>query len=93
MWQADERVGAGVPLRGPEQPAFRTDMGRSQALLQDHRSVARPLIRMLGEPAVRRGLLTEAQRDCACAGLAEAAERGALHMSVTMFGVVAHRTG
>ncbi|MFE0508496.1 methyltransferase domain-containing protein [Streptomyces sp. NPDC058964] len=63
----------------------------SQALLQDHRSVAWPLIRMLGESAVRRGLLTEAQRDTAYAGLAEAAEQGALHMSVTMFGVVAHR--
>lgn len=63
----------------------------SQALLQDHRSVAWPLIRMLGESAVRRGALTEAQRDRAYADLSEAAERGALHMSVTMFAVVAHR--
>ncbi|MCF3137004.1 methyltransferase domain-containing protein [Streptomyces olivochromogenes] len=63
----------------------------SQALLQDHRSVAWPLVRMLGESAVRRGLLGEDQRDTVYADLAEAAERGALHMSVTMFGVVAHR--
>lgn len=63
----------------------------SQALLQDHRTVAWPLIRMLGESAVRRGLLTEDRRDAAYAELAEAAARGALHMSVTMFGVVAHR--
>ena len=63
----------------------------SQALLQDHRSVAWPLIRMLGESAVRRGALTEAQRDRAYTDLSEAAERGALHMSVTMFAVVAHR--
>ncbi len=53
--------------------------------------MAWPLIRMLGESAVRRGALTEAQRDRAYADLAEAAERGALHMSVTMFAVVAHR--
>ncbi|MET7684996.1 methyltransferase domain-containing protein [Streptomyces sp. NPDC005423] len=63
----------------------------SQALLQDHRSVTWPLIRMLGESAVRRGALTETQRDRAYAGLTEAAEEGALHMSVTMFAVVARR--
>jgi SAM-dependent methyltransferase len=63
----------------------------SQALLQDHRSVAWPIILLLGESAVRRGLLTEAQRDTAYANLAEAAEQGGLHMSVTMFGVIAHR--
>ncbi|MEU3986071.1 methyltransferase domain-containing protein [Streptomyces sp. NPDC026672] len=63
----------------------------SQALLQDHRSVAWPIIRLLGESAVRAGRLTEAGRDALYAGLAEAAERGGLHMSVTMFGVVAHR--
>ncbi|UXY25788.1 methyltransferase domain-containing protein [Streptomyces sp. HUAS TT20] len=72
---------------------FVVDDRGSQALLQDHRSVAWPLIRMLGKSAVHRGLLTEAQCDTAYAGLAEAAERGALHMSVTMFGAVAHRPG
>ncbi|MFD5629860.1 methyltransferase domain-containing protein [Streptomyces sp. NPDC127072] len=63
----------------------------SQALLQDHTSVAWPLIRMLGDSAVRRELITEAQRDLLYLDITEAAERGALHMSVTMFGAVAHR--
>ncbi|MEU9211825.1 methyltransferase domain-containing protein [Streptomyces sp. NPDC048415] len=63
----------------------------SQALLQDHASVAWPLIRMLGGSAVRRGLTTEDRRDRLYAELTEAAERGALHMSVTMFAAVAHR--
>ncbi|MEU7059479.1 methyltransferase domain-containing protein [Streptomyces sp. NPDC046197] len=65
----------------------------SQALLQDHRSVPWPLVRMLGASAVRRGLLTEEQRDRAYAGLEEAAGQGGLHMSVTMFAVIAHRPG
>jgi SAM-dependent methyltransferase len=64
-----------------------------EALFQDHRSVAWPVISMLGDSAVRRGLLTEHQRDAAYSTLAEAAEQGGLHMSVTMFGVVAHRPG
>ncbi|MDF3301250.1 methyltransferase domain-containing protein [Streptomyces tropicalis] len=63
----------------------------AQALLQDHRAVPWPLVRMLGASAVRRGLLTEDQRDRAHAGLEEAAGRGGLHMSVTMFAVVARR--
>ncbi|WP_330302222.1 MULTISPECIES: methyltransferase domain-containing protein [unclassified Streptomyces] len=62
----------------------------SQALLQDHTSVAWPLIRMLGESALRRALITEGQRDRLYADLTEAAAQGALHMSVTMFGAVAH---
>ncbi|MGW7267014.1 methyltransferase domain-containing protein [Streptomyces sp. NPDC054842] len=65
----------------------------SQALLQDHRTVTWPLIRMLAESAVRRELITGDQRDRLYADLTEAAERGALHMSVTMFGVAAHRPG
>ncbi|MFF4899582.1 methyltransferase domain-containing protein [Streptomyces sp. NPDC001068] len=70
---------------------FVVDDRGSQALLQDHRTVAWPLIRMLGEAAVTAGALTELQRDTLYADLTEAAGRGALHMSVTMFGVVAHR--
>ncbi|WP_406002585.1 methyltransferase domain-containing protein [Streptomyces sp. NBC_00829] len=66
------------------------DLG-SQALIQDTRNVAWPLVRMLGESAVRRELITEQQRDALYADLAAAAEQGALHMSVTMFGVIAHR--
>jgi len=63
----------------------------SQALQQDHASVPWPLIRMLGEAAVRRELITGAQLDRLYADLTEAAGRKALHMSVTMFGAVAHR--
>ncbi|GAA0353229.1 hypothetical protein GCM10009540_86970 [Streptomyces turgidiscabies] len=63
----------------------------SQALLQDNATVPWPLVRMMGESTVRRGLMTEEQRDRLYAELTEAAERGALHMSVTMFAVVAHR--
>ncbi|WP_079053771.1 methyltransferase domain-containing protein [Streptomyces graminilatus] len=63
----------------------------SQALLQDSTAVPWPLIRMMGESAVRRGLMTDEQRDLLYAELTGAAERGALHMSVTMFAAVAHR--
>ncbi|MDX3456533.1 methyltransferase domain-containing protein [Streptomyces sp. ME02-8801-2C] len=63
----------------------------SQALIQDNATVPWPLVRMLGESTVRRGLMTEEQRESLYAELTEAAERGALHMSVTMFAVVAHR--
>jgi SAM-dependent methyltransferase len=70
---------------------FMIDDRGSESLLQDHTSVAWPLIRMLGDSAVRRGRLTGSQRDAAYAELSQAADRGALHMSVTMFGVVAHR--
>ncbi|MFD5074150.1 methyltransferase domain-containing protein [Streptomyces sp. NPDC058371] len=63
----------------------------SQALMQDHTTVTWPLIRMLAESALRRELITEEQRDRLYADLTEAAEHGALHMSVTMFGVAAHR--
>lgn len=68
------------------------DLG-SQALIQDPGKVTWPLIRMLGEKAVQRGLITEQQRDRLYADLTSAAERGAFHMSVTMFGVIAHRPG
>ncbi|WP_328335014.1 methyltransferase domain-containing protein [Streptomyces sp. NBC_00455] len=66
------------------------DLG-SQALIQDHRKVSWTIIRMLGETAVQRELITEQQRDQLYADLTAAAERSALHMSVTMFGVIAHR--
>jgi SAM-dependent methyltransferase len=66
------------------------DIG-SQALVQDHRRVTWPLVRMMGEAALRRELITPEQRDALYADLAAAAEQGALHMSVTMFGVLAHR--
>ncbi|MDJ0344739.1 methyltransferase domain-containing protein [Streptomyces sp. H10-C2] len=66
------------------------DLG-SQALIQDPSKVTWPLIRMLGEAAVRRELITERQRDQLYDDLTAAAKQGAVHMSVTMFGVIAHR--
>ncbi|MEV6793399.1 methyltransferase domain-containing protein [Streptomyces sp. NPDC051320] len=66
------------------------DIG-SQALIQDPGKVNWPLVRMLGEQALRRELITERQRDRLYADLTAAAGRGALHMSVTMFGVIARR--
>lgn len=66
------------------------DIG-SQALVQDHRTVTWPIVRMMAETALRRELITAEQRDALYADLAAAAEQGALHMSVTMFGVLAHR--
>lgn len=66
------------------------DIG-SQALIQDHRVVTWPLIRMLGETALRSELITAEQRDALYADLEAAAAQGSLHMSVTMFGVIAHR--
>lgn len=49
--------------------------------------------RVLGESAVCTGALTEDRRDALYADLAAVAEQEAPHMSVTMFGVVAHRPG
>ncbi|MEV6006383.1 methyltransferase domain-containing protein [Streptomyces sp. NPDC051976] len=66
------------------------DVG-SQALIQDHRTVVWPLIRMMGATAVKDGRITAEQRDALYADLTAAAERQALHMSVTMFGVVARK--
>lgn len=66
------------------------DIG-SQALVQQPGAPSWPLIRGLGESAVQTGLITAEQRDGLYADLAAAAEQGSLHMSVTMFGVLAHR--
>ncbi|TDP98097.1 methyltransferase domain-containing protein [Labedaea rhizosphaerae] len=66
------------------------DVG-SQALIRPHDEVAWDLVRMMADGALRRGAISEADRDQLFGELAEAAERGALHFSVTMFGVVAHR--
>lgn len=41
--------------------------------------------------AVARGALTEAQRDQLLADLRRGAENGDIHLSVTMFAVLAHK--
>ena len=66
------------------------DIG-SQALIQDPHEVSWPIVRMLAEGALHSGSITAEQRDTLYADLTAAAENGALHMSVTMFGVLAHR--
>jgi ubiquinone/menaquinone biosynthesis C-methylase UbiE len=66
------------------------DVG-SQALIQPHDEVPWPLVRMMTGAALRRSAITEAQRDQLFEDLTAAAARGALHMSVTMFGVIAHK--
>ncbi|WP_380282673.1 methyltransferase domain-containing protein [Kitasatospora purpeofusca] len=76
-------VGAGLTV----------DAVASEVLLHDPRSVTWPLVRGIGVEAVARGLITEAQRDDLHDGLTAAAERGAFHLSVTMFAVAAHRPG
>ena len=63
----------------------------SDVLLHDSRSVTWPIVHGLGTAALGRGLITEEQRDRLYADLSAAAEQGALHLSVTMFAVVAHR--
>ncbi|MDF9810918.1 methyltransferase domain-containing protein [Streptomyces sp. SPB162] len=67
-----------------------TDVG-SQALIQSNTEVNWQLIRMLGESALREELISEQQRDALYTDLTSAADEGALHMSVTMFGVAARR--
>lgn len=66
------------------------DVG-SQALIRPHDEVDWDLVRLLAASAVRRGAITVAERDQLYADLTAAAERGAVHLSVTMFGVIAHR--
>lgn len=66
------------------------DLG-SQALIRPHDEVPWGLVRMLAAGALRRGAISEDDRDRLFADLSAAAERGALHMSVTMFGVIAHK--
>lgn len=66
------------------------DVG-SQALLQARDTVNWPLIQMMTTVSLVQGAITEEQRERFHAELEDAATRGALHMSVTMFAVVAHK--
>jgi SAM-dependent methyltransferase len=66
------------------------DIG-SQALIQSPAAATGPLVRMLGRMAVDRGVIDDEQRERFLADLAEGAETGDFHMSVTMFAVLARR--
>ncbi|MFC1432074.1 methyltransferase domain-containing protein [Streptacidiphilus sp. N1-3] len=89
---ANPQAGRRLPAQLAEAGLVVDEIG-SQSLVQDHRRVNWAIVRMLAETAVRRGLITEEQRDTLYADLTAAAAKGALHMSVTMFGVLAHRPG
>lgn len=66
-----------------------TDIG-SQALIQPASAATGPLVRMIARMAMQRGAIDEQQHDQLLADLAQGAETGDFHMSVTMFAVVAH---
>jgi SAM-dependent methyltransferase len=69
-----------------------TDVG-SQALLHGGDTLPWELVRMLAEGAVADGELDAEQRDMLYADLAAGAERGDVHLSVTMFGAAARKPG
>ncbi|MFJ5925646.1 methyltransferase domain-containing protein [Kitasatospora sp. NPDC092948] len=69
------------------------DRTGADVLLQDPRAVSRPIVHGLAGTALTRGLISEEQRDRLYADLTAAADRGAFHLSVTMFAAVAHRPG
>ncbi|MBH0779088.1 methyltransferase domain-containing protein [Nocardia sp. NEAU-351] len=66
------------------------DIG-SHALVQDRGVGAGALVTRISAMAVARGAITEAQRDKLLADLGRGAETGDIHLSVTMFAVLAHK--
>lgn len=67
------------------------DHAGADVLLHDKGNVTWPIVRGLATAALGRGLITEEQRDELYDDLTQAADRGAFHLSVTMFAAVAHR--
>ncbi|MFD4659052.1 methyltransferase domain-containing protein [Kitasatospora sp. NPDC058444] len=65
----------------------------ADVLLHDSRTVSEPIVRGIGAAAVGRGLITEEQCDRLYTDLDTAAAHGTFHLSVAMFGAVAHRPG
>nr|WP_054816874.1 methyltransferase domain-containing protein [Nocardia arizonensis] len=66
------------------------DIG-SHALVQDRSVGAGALVTRISAMAVARGAITEAQREELLAQLRRGAETGDIHLSVTMFAVLAHK--
>jgi SAM-dependent methyltransferase len=66
------------------------DIG-SQALVHDHTNFNWPFVRMLANAAEAVGEITSGQRDAFLEELRSGGDAGALHMSVTMYAVVARR--
>ncbi|MFF0296233.1 methyltransferase domain-containing protein [Kitasatospora sp. NPDC004614] len=69
------------------------DRTGADVLLHDPRTVSLPIVQGLATAALDRGLISEEQRDRLYADLTAAADRGAFHLSVTMFAAVGHRPG
>ncbi|MEV0298839.1 methyltransferase domain-containing protein [Nocardia sp. NPDC050710] len=63
----------------------------SHALVQDRSVGAGSLVTRISAMAVARGAITEAQRDKLLADLRRGADTGDIHLSVTMFAVLAHK--
>jgi SAM-dependent methyltransferase len=67
------------------------DIG-SQALVHDHQNFNWPFVRMLADVAEAAGEITSSQREAFLDALRAGGDTGALHMSVTMYAVIARRT-
>lgn len=85
------------PLSGRRLPGLLTKAGLeiddigSHALVQDRGAAAGSLVTKISAMAVARGSITEAQRDQLLAELNRGAATGDIHLSVTMFAVLAHK--
>ncbi|MEV4128793.1 methyltransferase domain-containing protein [Nocardia sp. NPDC049707] len=85
------------PFSGRRLPGLLTKAGLvidevgSHALVQDRTVGAGALVNRISAMAVARGSITKAQRDQLIADLERGAESGDVHLSVTMFAVLAHK--
>ncbi|MGV9611910.1 methyltransferase domain-containing protein [Nocardia xishanensis] len=85
------------PLSGRRLPGLLTQAGLviddvgSHALVQDRSVGPGSLVTRISAMAVARGAITEAQRDRLLADLERGADTGDIHLSVTMFAVLAHK--
>ncbi|MFC9893010.1 methyltransferase domain-containing protein [Nocardia sp. NPDC127579] len=85
------------PFSGRRLPGLLTTAGLviddigSHALVQDRTVGAGALVQRISAMAVARGAIGEAQRDALLADLAGGAENGDIHLSVTMFAVLARK--
>nr|WP_227999338.1 methyltransferase domain-containing protein [Nocardia australiensis] len=87
------------PLSGRRLPGLLTKAGLvideigSHALVQDRSVGAGSLVTRISAMAVARGVITETQREQLIADLQAGADNGDIHLSVTMFAVLAHKPG
>ncbi|WP_024801120.1 methyltransferase domain-containing protein [Nocardia sp. BMG51109] len=85
------------PFAGRRLPGLLTRAGLeiddvgSHALIQDHSAGAGALVARVSAMAVARGAITEQQREQLLADLDAGARSGDIHLSVTIFAVLAHK--